>query len=220
MTVTQSSNEPLFGYDQHLRVELGAPIQLDIKGVEGRLDSTVVGILPGQFLVVTRPKTRTRLQSNLHRGNTVVIHYVVDGDLIAFRSRVLATRSEPGKLLFLSCPKVTIERSLRADRRIDCRLPARVSVNGQECAAVVLDLSMAGARCVLRTVDRETAVATEGAVVILHLRLPGRSAAIHLAGKVRATPHEGESGELGIEFAESGPAGSNALRKYIDAVDY
>lgn len=220
MTGTQYTTEALFGTDPHVRIELGAPIQLDIKGVEGRLQSTVVGILPGQFLIVTRPKTNARLQNQLYRGNVVVIHYVFDGDLIAFRSRLLATRSEPGKLLFLGCPKVVIERSLRADRRINCRLPARLSVNGQECPAVVLDLSMAGAHCVLRTVESEAAVASKGAVVSLDLQLPGQSTAVHLAGKVRAAPHEGESGELGIEFDDPGPAVSRALRQYLDAVDY
>lgn len=218
MSVTDSTIDTLLGTDQGVRVDPGTSVQIEIDGVATRLQSTVVGIKPGGFLIVTLPNSNISIQSKLYRGNAVVLRYLYEGSAVAFQSTLLAATSEPAKLLFLGCPKVVAQRSLRAEHRVDCRLPARLSANGQECPAVVLDLSMAGVNCVLRPVEECPSTLAKDADVTLHLQLPGYSGELPLQGTVRGRGEDRDPAGIGIEFAELPPEAAGPLRQYLQAV--
>ncbi|HKJ09481.1 MAG TPA: flagellar brake protein [Gammaproteobacteria bacterium] len=218
MSVTETTIDTLLGTDKGVRIEPGTAVQIEIDGVATRLQSTVVGISPGRFLIVTLPNSNVSIQSKLYRGNAVVLRYLYEGSAIAFQSTLLAATSEPAKLLFLGCPKVVAERSLRAEHRIDCRLPARLSANDQECPAIVLDLSMTGVNCVLRPAGDCPSTPARDAAVMLHLQLPGYGGELPLQGTVRGSGEDRDPAGIGIEFGELSSEAAQALRQYLDAV--
>lgn len=95
-------------------------------GGERKFPTRLLGWREGRFLMVALPRADGR-PVPVSDGDTVVLRYVLDGDVYGFRAEVLRVQYRPEPLLFLAFPAEIENVPLRSDPRVPVRLPAVVS---------------------------------------------------------------------------------------------
>jgi len=75
------------------------------------------------------------------------------GKIIGFSVKVLHYQATPVSLVFLSYPIELIEHNLRKEGRLDCRLPATISIDEEVYGGYISDISPGGCCFVLDDVS-------------------------------------------------------------------
>lgn len=207
---TVESREGLF------RARTGDELILNPSNHDYRCTSPLVGIVPGEFLIVRTPKGQ-EWQKYFFEREWVVVRYVTDGMIFGFRSTVLAHHVTPCRLLVLSYPASVESLDLRQHTRVECFVPAAVGIGGELYPGAILDLSQGGCRFGLQTfMGREVPLLAEGEDVAVHTRLIGEETAVSLTGKLRKVSVQNGKYELGIKFEGLRPTTGAILSDFID----
>ena len=94
-------------------IPVDSRLLVDIDGVGEHLESRLVGILPGQTLIVETPATTQPIRDQFYLNRKVVVRFVAAGEVRGFRSRIAHSISRPCELLFLSYPESFEQVTLR-----------------------------------------------------------------------------------------------------------
>ena len=132
-----------------LRVTIGTPIVLRIKGVEKQLKSHVVGFQEGEYMIVRKPKTQL-INSKLYQGNKVAVHYFADGAVMGFQCSIIESLASPFHVLLLDYPSFVAKRDLRHSPRANCTLPGTLLVHNKSLKGILVNISDSGCRIVIR----------------------------------------------------------------------
>jgi c-di-GMP-binding flagellar brake protein YcgR len=123
-------------------VSLGMILQVQVEEL-GMAHSRLIGIDPGQFLIVKTP-TIAEIATQLYEKNHVVVRYFSSGWVHAFRCTLLSLIKEPARLAILSYPESIEKINIRKHDRVDCNIPAVALIQGENYGGVVKNISAGG----------------------------------------------------------------------------
>lgn len=115
-------------------VPLGTRLQVEIGGVDIKLESYCVGLIPDDAIIIKYPQTGNlgSISHKLFKGNKVTLRYIYGGSVFAFQSEVLGVTSEPFRLVFIAYPALIARHRLRKNSRVQCYLPAEMYVGAKK----------------------------------------------------------------------------------------
>ena len=192
----------------------GTELLIEVEGVYGHLKSELIGYHGGRYLVLRTPVGPTGLSGKLFRGNTLVVRYLEEGRAIGFQTTILSSTLEPEPLLFVACPKLLQERSLRQAQRLDTYVICKAAIQGRVVDGTLIDLSRAGFRCILPTHITDGVLRPHvGDRLVLNAELDGRT--VQLSGVVRNVSEFPASVRLGVAFDENDRASEAHVFQFL-----
>lgn len=134
-----------------LPLEVGIEVSAELAGTK-RTNFTLIGGLSGQYLIL-KPQKKDNLTglANFQPDTRLVVRYIHEGYVYAFRSYILTYSSVPDKLLFIQYPQKIAEQTVRDSPRISCLLPAKLVCADKELSGTIIDVSDTG--CSWRSAD-------------------------------------------------------------------
>lgn len=204
-----------------LAIEMGAKIKIEIEGVDAPLSSTMVGMIPNQYLLVTAPNPADIVKQAEGEDNKLVVKYLHLGRLCMFRTKIQEHLESPRNLLFLEYPPVIHFHELRQAKRTSIFVPATLLYGGdREFSGVLIDLSSMGCLYHLKLrgnmqlpfLDIDTPVS-------LRCLLPGISEDQLLKGRVRNLKKSAAEIRVGIQFIELSDDLKEAIENYVFSVE-
>ncbi|MBN2233197.1 MAG: flagellar brake protein [Deltaproteobacteria bacterium] len=185
--------------------DVNTPIHIQFKGLNQRLKSSIIGIDPGNFLIIRKPKSCSLdLERLAVAGADVVVRYLHRGSVYGFQSSIIHVGEQPVPLFFIRFPDRVEDHNLRSYKRIDCYLPARMEIGKMVFPGAVIDISRGGCRVVtdrrkLSGIDRLPTVGQEASI---QLMLPGIPDAMPLSGVIKNLTEDDQAIKNGVEFSD------------------
>lgn len=206
---------------KRILIELGTQLQLEIGGVASRFKSNLVGIEPGEYLIIKTPTAAASdsIKKKLFRGNEIIVRYLYKGTVFGFQSQLIEATFTPISLLYVEYPKIIENHDLRSQERIDCFLPSKIKIRDEEIQGTILDINERGCRCLIKALKGETLPSVQvDEQVTLKCQFPGVGDEKVVSGKVRNISCDEHETALGIEFHEITPEVQKVIAQYISTV--
>ena len=110
-----------------LHIEMGCPLFMQFPDNPDRVKSHFVGMSAGAYLIVSDPGTGDAAAAAAG-ASQVVIRYIYRGEVLGFKSSIIAQIEKPFRLLFLSYPTAVERLNLRNETRVGCNLPCSLNL--------------------------------------------------------------------------------------------
>lgn len=136
-------------FGQRINIEMGASLLLKIEGIEEKLKSHLIGLIPSEFIIIKAPIGYSGIKEKLFEGNKVTIRYIQHGHAYDFESFIISLVTKPKTMLILNYPTTVATVSLRKTERYDCYIPCILEIEGQDYAGTIMDISLNGCCCLL-----------------------------------------------------------------------
>ncbi len=151
-------------FGQRINIEMGTSLLLNIEGIEGKLKSYLIGLIPSEFMIIKAPIGYSGIKEKLFEGNKVTVRYIQHGQAYGFESFIMTVVTKPKTMLILSYPTTINTVSLRKTERYDCYIPCVLEIEGQDFTGTIMDISLSGCRCLIpelpskiqRSVNKDT----------------------------------------------------------------
>ena len=127
-------------------MDIGITFRIEIEGAEESISCILIGIDNGKYMIIRTPPPHT-LGNASHlflKGNDIYVKYVYKGTIYGFRSKIIDHIDEPFKLLFIEYPEEIESYDFRGNKRVECYLPAFVSIAEHRIEGSITDISKAG----------------------------------------------------------------------------
>ena len=125
----------------------GHPILLQVSSDQRACRATVLGLKPGEFIIV-KPPASLFGRATPPPDVPVRVRLEENGTVYGFDAAVLSILKHPSPLLFLAYPKSFEVHILRRHPRIKCLVPTMVESGSFECQGHLCDISMGGCKIV------------------------------------------------------------------------
>ena len=196
----------------------GTQIIVQFDGSDERFKSHLVGLEPGQFLMLAMPRL-DRGRSQLIEGLGLILRYVYAGSVYGFRARLQGHIMNPFPLLFLSYPPSVETLNLRKKHRVTCRIPATAQLSETRLEGVILDISASGCRLSARPADAAALDPIQlGDEITLNFPLIGFEGDRTFVGRVRNISQSKEGIIIGLEFVKMGAETARSIESYVRRV--
>jgi c-di-GMP-binding flagellar brake protein YcgR len=197
--------------------QLGSVMTLQFDGQEQKAEGLFVGAEPSRFVIV---RLRAGIdQSALRDGDLLSVSYIASGNVYKFQSSILHL-VQKFQLLLLAYPEAFETNDLRKEARINCHIPATVSIDRKAMKGLVTDISNHGCRFIVKIPSNfkpyRVSVLTD---INLSLAPFGEEQLAELKGKVRNTNVDESKIVLGIEFENLEEQFSHKLKGFIERID-
>jgi len=205
---------------KELPLRLGAKIKIVFFELDSELESSLIGIIKDNSIIVENPLPDNDLQQQID-GGRVMVKYVYKGKMWMFKSQLLKATKTPAPLLFLEYPKVIHYHELRKSKRSTIFIPSTFHLQGEkELFGVLIDMSLTGSLCQIKHKTEENIPVMDiDSTVVLRCLLPGIPEEQQLFGKVKNMKIEHGETRIGIEFDSLQPQLTDTIGKYLYALD-
>lgn len=214
--MADNKTDPATG--MRLAVDIGTPMVVEIQGLDAKIKCPLVGMQPGEFLILRPPKSYAYKLFHVGKSPRAVVRYIFNGRVFGFETALLGAILDPLGLIFLGYPKVVSEHNLRAAPRLECQLPCKATFNEITFDGAILDISPTGCRLGLKTTMLQTA-AVEGPAlemaIRIDLKLPDQAEMQALNGKIKNLEQDANRVALGIAFKDIGELASAQISTYL-----
>ena len=203
-----------------MHIELGMKIQLEIQGMESRLNSVLVGAELNKYIIIKTPTDATydEIVYKLFPGNEVFVRYLYSGTVFGLKSKLIEAIVNPEKLLFIEYPKKIEIHNLRTYERLACFLPAKVQTKDEERHGAILDINEKGCRFIFNYKDEQSFLPVhQGTQITMLCQFPGIAEEQKILGKVRNINEGKKQTFLGIEFDQIDTKVHDIIMQYISA---
>ncbi len=214
--MSDSRSDPATG--TRLAVDIGTPMVAEIQGIDAKIKCPLVGMQPGEFLILRPPKSYAYKLFHIGKSPRAVVRYIYSGRVFGFETALLGAILDPLGLIFLGYPKVVSEHNLRAAPRLECQLPAKATFNEIAFDGAILDISPTGCRLSIKTALLQAA-AVESPVLEMNIRidlqLPDQTDMLALHGKIKNIEQDANRVALGIAFKDIGESARTQISRYL-----
>ncbi len=214
--MADSNSDPATG--MRLAVDIGTPMVAEIQGLDVKIKCPLVGMQPGEFLILRPPKSYAYKLFHVGKSPRAVVRYIYNGRVFGFESALLGAILDPLGLIFLGYPKQVSEHNLRAAPRLECHLPAKAALNDIEVGGTIQDISPTGCLFRLKTALLPTAPSSAPALemnIRIDLHLPDQSDTLALHGKIKNIEQDAHRIDLGVAFKDIGEAARLQISRYL-----
>lgn len=201
---------------QRLFIELGTPLLLEPDSdAENTVYGELIGMQVANYLIVRLPAEDAEL---VQPSKNAVLHvkYFCSGEVFGFFSQVILSLAEPDRILFLDYPETVKSCNTRADNRVECFFPVRVSLADRLFKATIVNINLEGCLCVIEN-NKDIGEMKDGPVVI-RFTIAGDSL-VTIRGLIRnVRVQDGRIG-FGVQFDKIDSFAKSALRVLIPALN-
>jgi c-di-GMP-binding flagellar brake protein YcgR len=190
--------------------------QLGIKGQEFKAAGVLVGMVPGEYLIIRVPAIPGILD-RLDEGNTIVVRYVYAGNIYGFTSTVLTCIQKPALIVFLTYPFSVETMNLRKGQRTECRFPASVKTDSGDYKAVIVDISLGGCRICLDHEALESSSFDIEQTIGISFHLTGIAEEQVIDGKIKNLKKDRQFSEMGVQFNQENEAVLSNVTLYLES---
>lgn len=209
-----------------LQVAVGTPLLMEIPGLQMRVKCELVGIASTEFLMLrlNHSDLAGTFRSDAVKDCPVILRFIYNGTVYGFETMVVNAVSSPARVLFVDYPEEIEQHNTRVTPRYDCLLPARTCIGNDGVESIVVDISLHGCRCSLKTVDAESAEGLDGmlnldAEVGMKIKLPGVAEELTLTGVVRNISKDSEKTNFGVKFKEMDPEVKSRFEGFLSMIE-
>ncbi len=185
-----------------LSLDIGAKIKLEFDDMESQLTSSMVGMVPDKYLLVSTPTPFPIEENAINSGNRITVKYLHMGRLCMFKTHLLKSIVDPYQLLFLGYPSIIHYHELRRAKRTSILIPCTTHPpSGETFNGVLIDLSRLGCLCQIKA-KRSKPLPTIDINTEIQIRclLPGVKQDPELCGVVKNINKSSSEIRMGIEF--------------------
>ncbi len=210
--------------EKHVHLEIGGLLQVEIKGIPARYQTTFIGMELYEYLIIKEPAfpRKIRVSGFKHKlfpGNEITVRYIYKGSVFGFQTKLIEALYTPKRLLFIEYPKAIEKHNLRSTKRIDCYLPAITKIKDKETQGIILDINKKGCRYMIKAAkDRKLPVVQKDDQIALRCHFPGNQDEQMVSGKVKNIKRDSQEMILGIEFLEMTVELHSIIEQYISTV--
>jgi len=210
------SSSPLL----HFGLEVGIHLHVKPENLAVTSKSTFIGMKPGEYLIIATPRSFDRFLENPAPDKQIIVKYLCNGIIFAFKSKILQSLPAPFDLLFLQYPQQVEQRYIRSLKRIKCFIPAKATCNGEETIGSILDINIRGCGCMLQSLDSHDPLTWKiDEHVSLRCRFPGIEGEIEISGLIKNIRVTSEGTVIGIAFfRKMKPEIEDIITQYIISV--
>ena len=211
-----AKSDPATG--MRLAADIGTPMVVEMQGIDAKIKCPLVGMQPGEFLILRPPKSYAYKLFHVGKCPRAVVRYIFDGRVFGFETALLGAILDPLGLIFLGYPKVVSEHNLRAAPRLECQLSANASFNDIELRGSIQDISPTGCRISIKTALLEAAAVDAPALemnIRIDLQLPDQPDTMALHGKIKNLEQDASQIALGIAFKDIGESARAQISHYL-----
>lgn len=202
-------------YRIKLQSEIDSEMMLDMKSINARFRSRLVGVLNDKLLIFHLPEGKIRQAlTNADIGQKITVRGISRGEAFGFNAEILACMSIPDHLLMLSYPADIQHQSIRNSRRVKCLLPAKFARDTIGIPGVVSDISNDGCHFQTETKlnSKQSAIVELNSQVLVSFVLPGKDIPKTVDATIRNTFIDTDSLHIGMQFHEV----DSVTRKQLD----
>ena len=210
-----------FNAIKRICIELGTKLQVRLDGVDINFKCSLIGMEPHKYLIINAPVNMLSFaRYKLRRGSKVVVRYLYRGSAFGFKSELLEDIYAPLKLLFVEYPEIIEEHNLRSDQRIECVLPIKIKINGEEKQGVILDLNREGCCCQIQKNEQgnETTAVQMEEKVYLTCYLPQTEGVYEIGATVKNIRMDNKQITFGMMFNDIKPEVKDVIGQYMLAI--
>lgn len=181
---------------QRLFIELGTALLLEPEALDRTTSSQLIGMQVGRYLIVQLSENNW-VRSRLKKGETLAAKYILSDDVYGFNTRIIRTIEDPDYLLFLAYPDNVESCNIRSEKRVECFLPVRLTLDKQTLKGVIININRSGCLCRVDNCPEIDANAESE----LHLELNyGRFETLSLVSEIRSTRVKENQTLFGLQF--------------------
>ncbi len=195
-------------------VQIGSAMSLKFSDDQQEIEGLFVGSEAHDYMIVRLPLGIDR--TALEKGRPLSVSYESSGNAFHIESSILYYL-EKFQLIFLSYPQAYEISTLRKEDRINCHIPATVSIDRKALKGLITDISNNGCQFIVKIPStfklHRVSVLTD---INLALSSFGQSDPTQFKGKVRNTNIDEYKIVLGIEFDQLEEHSSRRLKGFIE----
>lgn len=170
-----------------------------------RHDVSLIGMLPGESLLVSMPRVNGIIPK-IFPNDEYIVRFFAGKNIIAFRTAVIMVNQIPYHYIHLKYPDKLEKVTVRQAERIDANITTQITINDKKILGTIKDLSVSGAMVEL---PERVAESNDYIELFFDLTMGKIKRSIHLVAIVRnVRQSESESGvfRLGLEFIDPSEA--------------
>jgi hypothetical protein len=215
LRLTKASNPIL-----HLGLEAGIRLHVKPEKLAATSKSTFIGMKPEEYLIIATPRSFDKFLENPAPDKQIIVKYLYNGIIFAFKLKILQSLPAPFDLLFLQYPQQVEQRYIRSLKRIKCFIPAKATCNNEEIVGSILDINIRGCGCMLQALDSHDSLAWKiDEHLSLRCRFPGIEGEIEISGLIKNIRMTSEGTIIGIAFfRKMNPEIEEIITQYIISV--
>lgn len=196
-------------------LELGTALLLEPENSEDSASSQLIGMQVGSYLIVQLPEHHWKRTRHLSTGETLHARYVLSDDVFEFKTHIIRILEEPDYLLFLDYPKVVESCNIRSEKRVECFLPVRITLDRFCLNGTIVNINKSGCLCVVDDVPGLDSCSAG----YLTLNLPyGRVDSLSIKARIRSTRKKGNQTSFGLLFENLEGFSKNVLSALVPAL--
>lgn len=186
---------------KRISLDIGTQLHLKVEGVSVTLQSTLIGMVPDDYLALKIPDYFKTITHNINKNKEFQVRYMYLGTIYIFRSKPLAVFSHPRGIILLEYPKFIEFYDLRTNRRVFCAVPFHINIQGNVLQGFIVDISKTGCRCQINVQPDETGNMLQiSEEVVMICRFPEIKNEVEIHGLVQNISHSNQEAFYGFEF--------------------
>ena len=204
----------------YLDIPNGAPCIVEPVGLGERFKSVFLGWEEGRYCILKPPVLATQLEQLVPEKPCIVRYLDCKGVLRGFRTEVQALANRPHRLLFIDYPRIVESLSVRKQDRVDCFLPARLTLDQAEVSGHIVNISAGGFRFSKReeTGDRGLADLEEMPITCAFSVIGDPVRDYEVQGEVRQVAFQDHKVIVKAEFSNLDSQVRTALEQFVAEV--
>ncbi|MBW1634957.1 MAG: PilZ domain-containing protein [Deltaproteobacteria bacterium] len=206
--------------EKHISLDIGAEVKIEFPCIKTPRESTIIGMLKDQFLILSTPPSFSTLEKLISSEHRVIVRYLQEGRLWMFKSRLLNAIDSPSRLLFLEYPAVVHYHELRKTKRTAIFIPCTFhQPNELELYGALTDLSTGGGLCQIKNRPEAELQGIEiGSPAQLRCLLPGTREEQKIGCTVCNMKKDSTATMIGVEFVNLQPHIIETISRYLYSV--
>ncbi len=217
----KSKLQPTSVAGMRLALNIGQELNIEFDSIDPPLESTLVGMIPEHFLIITTPSHFIVTDTNPRAGQVIVVKFKNMEQLFLFRTRICRALDTPRHLLFVEYPSVIHVHDIRKTERAAAAFPCTLkNEEGAVFNGVFRDISSGGA--LLKIPIRKNEQLPDVDItepITLSFFLPEADREIELAGVVKNIRKDERGVQIGLEFSTSYPRLDRFINRYLKTVN-
>ena len=209
--------------DNEFFIEIGAKAKLVFNNLDISMRSSVIGLIPDEYVIVTvesSAATLASLEKTIEEKTPVTVKYLHMGKICLFKTHLLEVLKKPTKMLFFDYPKVIHYHELRKAKRTPIFIPCTfIHPDSTKYMGVIADLSHVGCLCRIKISGKDPTEMDINTKVQLLCLVPGLKKDEILHGLVKNSKKNRSEMYIGIEFYDLAEHVINAIDKYLLSVE-
>ncbi|MCG8636328.1 MAG: flagellar brake protein [Desulfobacterales bacterium] len=201
---------------QRLFMELGTALQLEPEDPERAVSGELIGMQVGKYLIVQMSE-RNWKKSRLNSGENLSVKYILSNDVLGFKVHIIRTIQNPDFLIFLEYPDDVKSCNIRAKKRVDCFLPANLTLDAHELSGIIVNINKNGCLILVDGCPELDCCKTTP----ITINLPyGQFDNLTLEGEVRTTTRKDGQTSFGVLFEDLDGYAKKVLATLVPALNF